>query len=60
MLTLSLSGADLRDYDTGTLTESVRSLYELGLEQDAYRLSLDIYLAALPQINIGDVERVSE
>ena len=46
---LSLSGADLRDYDTGTLTESVRSLYELGLEQDAYRLSLDIYLAALPK-----------
>ena len=45
---LSLSGANLLDYDTGTLTESVRALYALGLEQDAYRLSLDIYLAAIP------------
>ncbi|WP_028467718.1 hypothetical protein [Nisaea denitrificans] len=43
---LSLSGAELLDYDTGTLTESVRALSELGLEKDAYRLSLDIYLAA--------------
>ncbi|MEP6146303.1 MAG: hypothetical protein ABJ201_02745 [Nisaea sp.] len=43
---LSLSGAELMEYDTGTLTESVRALSELGLDQDAYRLSLDIYLAA--------------
>ncbi|WP_193173661.1 hypothetical protein [Nisaea nitritireducens] len=43
---LSLSGADLLDYDAGTLTESVRALSDLGLEKDAYRLALDIYLAA--------------
>ena len=43
---LSLSGAELLDYDIGTLTESVRALSELGLHKDAYRLSLDIYLAA--------------
>ncbi len=43
---LSLSGAELLEYDTNTLTESVRALSELGLDQDAYRLSLDIYLAA--------------
>jgi len=43
---LSLSGAELLDYDIGTLTESVRALSDLGLYKDAYRLSLDIYLAA--------------
>lgn len=43
---LSLSGAELLEYDTGTLTESVRALSELGLHKDAYRLALDIYLAS--------------
>lgn len=43
---LSLSGAELLEYDIGTLTESVRALSDLGLYKDAYRLSLDIYLAA--------------
>lgn len=43
---LSLSGAALLDYDTVALTESVQALSELGLQKDAYRLALDIYLAA--------------
>lgn len=43
---ISLSGAELLDYDTNSLTESVRALSDLGLQKDAYRLALDIYLAA--------------
>lgn len=48
LTTLALSGADLMDYDPNILTESVRALSELGLQEDAYRLALDIYLAASP------------
>ncbi|WP_420403425.1 hypothetical protein [Nisaea sp.] len=45
---LSLSGAELTEFDPAHLTSCVRTLSELGLERDAYRLALDIYLASAP------------
>ncbi|MBO6560850.1 MAG: hypothetical protein JJ959_09945 [Nisaea sp.] len=45
---LSLSGAELTEFDPAHLTSSVRTLSQLGLEQDAYRLALDVYLASAP------------
>lgn len=45
---LSLSGAELAEFDPTHLTESVRALWDLGLERDANRLALDIYLASAP------------
>ncbi|UUX51684.1 hypothetical protein NUH88_08270 [Nisaea acidiphila] len=45
---LSLSGAELSEFAPAHLTASVRALWDLGLEQDANRLALDIYLASAP------------
>jgi len=45
---LSLSGAELTEFDPAHLTSCVRTLWQLGLERDAYRLALDIYLASAP------------
>lgn len=45
---ISLSGAELTDFDPTYLTACVHGLWQLGLEKDANRLALDIYLAFTP------------